>query len=55
MAKYSVKFQVRDDYELHGTAQAIEAKLADLLRSAVFPALNLDEVVLSLEVKRSRN
>ena len=55
MAKYTIKFQVRDDYELHGTAEKLEAQIADLLRKAVFPALNLDEVALSLEVKRSRN
>ena len=54
MAKYTVKFQVRDDYEVHGTAERLEAQLADLLRSAVFPALNLDEVALSLDVKKGR-
>lgn len=54
MAKYTIKFQVRDEYNLFNT-EAVEFALADLLRTAVFPALNLDEVPLSLEVKKGRN
>ena len=55
MKRYTITLKVSDPYDLHEGAQDLEVKVGDLLRKAVLPALNLDEVALSLEVKRSRN
>lgn len=50
--KYSIQFKV----ETEGTtADALEAALADLLESAVFPALGATLAPLTLTVKKARN
>lgn len=51
MNKYTVKFQVEGNY---ATALDLEVAITDLLRAAVFPALGVDEVPLSIEIKRAR-
>lgn len=54
MSKYTIRIQVRDDYEMHAGPAELENQLADLLSTAVLPALNLSVVPLTLQVTRAR-
>jgi hypothetical protein len=52
MKKYSVQFKVINESNV--SAQDVEYYLKDLLNKSVFPALNLELVPLTFEVKVSR-
>lgn len=52
--KYSVTFRVETPIHGSNTQEALEIYLKDLLTSSVLPALNLELVPLSLEVKKAR-
>ena len=52
---FTIRLQVREGYATpNTTAEEVEIYLKDLLQKAVLPALNLDLVPLSLEVKKAR-
>jgi hypothetical protein len=52
---FTIRLQVREGYDTpNTTAEEVEIYLKDLLQKAVLPALNLDLVPLSLEVKKAR-
>jgi hypothetical protein len=52
--KYSISFQVSESDFIHTTAEDLEYYLKDLLTKSVLPALNIDLVPLSFEVKKAR-
>lgn len=52
--KYSISFKVSEANFIHTTPEDLEYYLKDLLTKSVLPALNLDLVHLSFEVKRAR-
>lgn len=52
--KYSVTFRVQTPINGKNTAEALEVYLKDLLTSSVLPALNLELIPLTLEVKKAR-
>jgi hypothetical protein len=52
---FTIRLQVREAYSTpNTTAEEVEIYLKDLLQKAVLPALNLELVPLSLEVKKAR-
>ena len=51
---YTIRLQVREADFISTTAEEVEIYFKDLLQKAVLPALNLDLVPLSLEVKKAR-
>jgi hypothetical protein len=55
MKKATVKFQVEINDFNEYTADSLEAALRDLLKKAVLPALNVELVPLSLDVKKARS
>jgi hypothetical protein len=59
MAKYTVNFKVNcDDYLIADKElffQGLEADLKDLIKVSVLPALNLDLVPLTFEVRKARS
>ena len=63
MAKYTVSFKVNTEfhYQLKGDgakrfsdAEVLEIELKDLISTAVLPALDLNLVPLTFEVKKAR-
>jgi hypothetical protein len=52
--KYTISLQVTEADFIHTTVFDLEFYFKDLLQKAVLPALNLDLVPLSLEVKKAR-
>jgi hypothetical protein len=58
MAKYTVTFKVKcDDYLIADEKEFfnhLPSELKDLLKVSVLPALNLEMVPLTFEVRRSR-
>lgn len=55
MPKYTVKFKVNLDNLNKNDAEILEYHLQDLLVKSVLPALNLDLVPLTLEVRKARS
>jgi hypothetical protein len=51
---FTIRLQVREADFINTTAEEVETYFKDLLQKAVLPALNLDLVPLSLEVKKAR-
>jgi hypothetical protein len=51
---FTIRLQVREADFINTTAEEVEIYFKDLLQKAVLPALNLDLVPLSLEVKKAR-
>jgi hypothetical protein len=51
---FTIRLQVREADFINTTAEEVEIYFKDLLKKAVLPALNLDLVPLSLEVKKAR-
>jgi tRNA(Ser,Leu) C12 N-acetylase TAN1 len=51
---FTIRLQVREADFINTTAEEVEIYFGDLLKKAVLPALNLDLVPLSLEVKKAR-
>jgi hypothetical protein len=51
---FTIRLQVREADFINTTAEDVEFYFKDLLQKAVLPALNLDLVPLSLEVKKAR-
>jgi hypothetical protein len=52
---FTIRLQVREGYDTpNTTAEEVEIYFKDLLQKAVLPALNLELVPLSLEVKKAR-
>ena len=54
MKKYTVTFKVTASEFNSDSLEDLEYYLKDLLNKAVFPALNLELVPLSFEVKKAR-
>lgn len=54
MKKYSVTFRVETPIEGKHFQSALEIYLKDLLTKSVLPALNLELIPLTLEVKKAR-
>ena len=54
MKKYSITFRVQTPINGAETAAALEVYLKDLLTSSILPALNLELIPLTLEVKKAR-
>lgn len=54
MATYSITFRVDDDADIYGDQYTLEHEILDLIKVAVIPALNLELLPLSFEVKKSR-
>ena len=52
--KYTISLQVSEADFIHTTVFDLEFYFKDLLQKAVLPALNLELVPLSLEVKKAR-
>ena len=52
--KFTIRLQVSEADFIHTTAEDVEYSLKDLLQKAVLPALSLELVPLSLEVKKAR-
>jgi hypothetical protein len=55
MKKATVRFQIEINSVGEYTAETLEAALRDLLKKAVLPALNVELVPLSLDVKKARS
>jgi hypothetical protein len=51
---FTIRLQVREADFINTTAEEVEIYFKDLLKKAVLPALNLELVPLSLEVKKAR-
>jgi hypothetical protein len=51
---FTIRLQVREADFINTTAEEVEIYFGDLLKKAVLPALNLELVPLSLEVKKAR-
>jgi hypothetical protein len=52
---FTIRLQVREGYETpNTTAEEVEIYFKDLVQNVLLPALNLDLVPLSLEVKKAR-
>jgi hypothetical protein len=51
---FTIRLQVREADFINTTAEEVEIYFKDLLQKAVLPALNLELVPLSLEVKKAR-
>jgi len=51
---FTIRLQVKEADFINTTAEEVETYFRDLLVKAVLPALNLDLVPLSLEVKKAR-
>lgn len=54
MTRYTVKLQVEEIGSTYYTKEKLEVYLKDLLISSTFPALEIELVPLSLEVKKAR-
>ena len=53
--KFTIRLQVSEAYNTpNTTAEEVEIYFKDLLQKVFLPALNLDLVPLSLEVKKAR-
>ena len=52
--KFTIRLQVSEADFISTTAEDVEFYFKDLLQKAVLPALNLELVPLSLEVKKAR-
>lgn len=53
--KFTIRLQVTEAYSTpNTTAEEVEIYFKDLLQKVFLPALNLDLVPLSLEVKKAR-
>ena len=53
--KYTVRFQVELDSSNIYKIEMMEFDLKDLIQSAVLPALNLELIPLTFEVKKARS
>jgi hypothetical protein len=52
---FTIRLQVREGYATpNTTAEEVEIYFKDLVQNVLLPALNLDLVPLSLEVKKAR-
>ena len=52
---FTIRLQVREAYSTpNTTAEEVEIYFKDLVQNVLLPALNLDLVPLSLEVKKAR-
>lgn len=52
--KYSVTFRVQTPIHAAKTEEALWVYLEDILTSSILPALNLELIPLTLEVKKAR-